>query len=417
MIQEQPGRVVIRDVAIIDASGREPEGRHDLLVEDGHIASIGAVGSLGSDVITLDGTGCTLLPGLTDAHVHFALIGQKGDHGGDPWILHVLAVSQVIEGALQEGFTTVRDAGGLEPTWAQAVAVGALAGPRILPSASPISQTGGHADDRQRHQAIHASDTIPGLVAGLVVADGVDEVRKAAREQLRRGATQIKLMASGGVISPTDPFDSLQLSVAEIAAAVEVARGWGTYVMAHCHTSPAVEMALEAGVRSIEHASLLEPQTAARMAAAGAFMVPTLQTMEFFLAHRDLLDLPAEKLALAEDIAAHAYLSIGIARDAGVKLGSGSDVVGPWQGRRGEELVYKARVLGAHEAIISATRVNAELFGMADQIGTVEPGKRADLLLVKGQPLDDISLLAEPDNVTLVLQAGSVVKDLEGRSG
>ena len=120
--------------------------------------------------------------------------------------MHVLAVSRFIEGALQEGFTTVRDAGGLEPTWAHAVGSGALRGPRILPSASPISQTGGHADDRQRHEAIHASQTIPGLVAGMVVADGADEVRKAAREQLRRGATQIKLMASGGIISPDRPL-------------------------------------------------------------------------------------------------------------------------------------------------------------------------------------------------------------------
>ncbi len=196
-----------------------------------------------------------------------------------------------------------------------------------------------------------------------------------------------------------------------------MARSWGTYVMAHCHTSPAVEMALQAGVRSIEHGSLLEPETAARMAVAGAFMVPTLQTMEFFLAHRDLMDLPPEKLALAEDVAARAYESISIARDAGVKLGSGSDVVGPWQGRRGEELMYKARVLGAHEAIVSATRINAELFGLDAEIGTIESGKRADLLLVKGQPLDDIGLLAEPDNVTLVMQDGAVVKDIDGRLG
>ena len=412
----QQGRVVIRDVAIIDGSGREPEGRHDVVIEDGRIARIGSAGSLAGDVATVDGTGCTLLPGLTDAHVHLALIGRKGDHGSDPWIMHVLAVSQVIEAALQEGFTTVRDAGGLEPAWAQAVASGALNGPRILPSASPISQTGGHADDRQRHEALHASETIPGLVAGMVVADGADEVRRAAREQLRRGATQIKLMASGGIISPTDPFDSLQLSVAEIAAAVEVARSWGTYVMAHCHTTPAVEMALAAGVRSIEHGSLLEPETAARMAAVGAFMVPTLQTMEFFLAHRDLLDVPADKVAMAQDVAARAYQSVAIARDAGVKVASGSDVVGPWQGRRGEELVYKARVLGAHEAIISATRINAELFGMADEIGTVEVGKRADLVLVEGQPLDEIEALADPERLSVVLRDGEVVKDSGGRA-
>lgn len=420
MSSEHPTRIVIADVAVIDATGREPEGRHDVFVEDGHISRISPTGGESGSapgVRVIDGSGCTLLPGLTDAHVHFALIGRKGDHGSDTWIMHVLAVAEFIEAALQEGFTTVRDAGGLEPAWAHAVGAGALRGPRILPSGSAISQTGGHADDRQRHEALHHSQTIPGLVAGHEVVDGIDEVRRAAREQLRRGATQIKLMASGGVISPTDPLESLQLSVAEIAVAVEVARSWGTYVMAHCHTSPAIEMALDAGVRSIEHGSMLDPETAARIAAEGAFMVPTLQTMESFLAFPDRMGLAPEKVARLGGFAAQAYRSLELARDAGVKLASGSDVVGPWQGRRGEELMYKARVLGAHRAIISATRVNAELFGLADEIGTVEAGKRADLVLVKGQPLDDIALLAEPENVKVVLQDGAVVKDSEGRFG
>jgi imidazolonepropionase-like amidohydrolase len=168
-------------------------------------------------------------------------------------------------------------------------------------------------------------------------------------------------------------------------------------------------------VRSIEHGSLLEPETAARIAAEGAFMVPTLQTMESFLAHPDRMGLAPEKTALLDDFASQAYASVEVAHRAGVKLASGSDVVGPWQGRRGEELLYKARVLGAHQAIISATRVNAELFMLEDEIGTVEPGKRADLVLVQGQPLDDIALVAEPDNVVLVLQDGTVVKDRDGR--
>jgi imidazolonepropionase-like amidohydrolase len=417
MSTEHSGRTVIRDVALIDATGREPEGRTDVLVENGRIAGIGALGELASDVVAIDGAGTTLTPGLSDAHVHFALVGVKGDHGTDPWITHVLTVAQVVEGALQEGFTTVRDAGGLEPAWAQAIAAGKLAGPRVLPAGSAISQTGGHGDERQRHEALHHGQTIPGLVAGMAVVDGVDEVRRAAREQLRRGATQIKLMASGGVISPTDPLDSLQLSVAEIAVAVEVARSWGTYVMAHCHTTPSVEMALDAGVRSIEHGSMLEPETARRIAAEGAFMVPTLQTMESFVAHPDRMGLAPEKVALLGGFIEQAYRSVATARDAGVKLASGSDVVGPWQGRRGEELMYKARVLGAHGALISATRTNAELFMLDHEIGTVEVGKRADLILVKGQPLDDIALMAEPDNVVVVLQGGTVVKDRERRLG
>lgn len=417
MLVDQSDRLVIRDVALIDATGREPEGRLDVLIEGGRISQVGGVGEVAADVAVIDGAGTTLLPGLTDAHVHLALIGVRGDHGTDPWVMHVLDVSTVIEDALQEGFTTVRDAGGLEPVWAQAVASGKLRGPRILPAGSPLSQTGGHGDDRQRHEELHRGQTIPGLVAAMALADGIDEVVRAAREQLRRGATQIKLMASGGIISPTDPLHSLQLSVAEIAAVVDVARSWGTYVMAHCHTTPSIEMALDAGVRSIEHGSILEPATAARIAAEGAFMVPTLQTMESFSAHPDRMGLAPEKIALLDGFVQQAYRSVEVARDAGVRLASGSDVVGPWQGRRGEELMYKARVLGAHEAIISATRTNAELFMLEDEIGTVEAGKRADLVLVKGQPLDDIALMAEPDNVVVVLQDGAVVKDREDRLG
>jgi imidazolonepropionase-like amidohydrolase len=416
-----PTRLVIRDVAVLDATGREPEGRGDVLVEDGLIRRIGGpgrglVGDTTGGVGTIDGAGCTLMPGLMDAHVHLALIGTRGDHGSDPWIGHVLRVARFIEDALDEGFTTVRDAGGLEPAWAASVAAGQLRGPRILPSGSAISQTGGHADDRQRHESAHASVTIPGLVAGHVIADGIDEVRRAAREQLRRGATQVKLMASGGIISPTDPFDSLQLSQEEIAVAVEVARGWGSYVMAHCHTSPAVDMAVAAGVRSVEHGSLLEPETAARMAAAGTFLVPTLQTMEVFAAYPDRMGLAPEKVARLRAVAEAAYLSVAVARDAGVAIASGSDVVGPWQGRRGEELVYKARVLGAHGALISATRTNAQLFGLAESLGTIEEGKIADLVLVRGEPLDSIGVLADPANIAVVLQGGSVVKDPEGRT-
>ena len=408
-------RIVIRDVAVLDATGREPSGRQDVLVEDGRISRIGRDLMLAPDVGSIDGGGCTLLPGLTDAHVHFALIGPRGDHGADSWVAHVLAVSRMVEGAIEEGFTTVRDAGGLEPAWAEAVARGLLSGPTILPSGSVISQTGGHGDQRLRHHGEQASSTIPGLVAGHVIADGIDEVRWAAREQLRRGATQVKLLASGGIVSPTDPFDSVQLSLAEIGVAVEVARGWGTYVMAHCHTSPAIDVAVEAGVRSIEHASILEAATAARMAERGAFMVPTLQALESLAAHPDRWGLPPEKVLRLRDVADSAYRSIETARSAGVDIASGSDVVGPWQGRRGEELVYKSRVLGPHEAIISATRTNARLFGLDERIGTVEEGKQADIVLVIGEPLNDVAILAEPSSFRVVIRDGVVAKDSEGR--
>ncbi len=409
--------LIIRDVAVLDGTGREPTGRNDVLVENGRVASIQPTGSSlpTRDASTVDGAGCTLLPGLTDAHVHFALIGPHGDHGAEDWVSHVLRVGAMISTALDEGFTTVRDAGGLDPAWARAVSAGLLRGPRILPSGSVLSQTGGHGDLRAQHESLHAAASIPGLVARPEIVDGANEVRRLAREQLRKGATQVKLLASGGIVSPTDPFDSLQFSRDEMAAAVEVARSWGTYVLAHCHTSPAVDVALDAGVRSIEHGSILSPSTARRMADQGAFMVPTLQALEMLATYPERWSLAPEKVARLRSIADHAAESVRIAEEAGVAIGSGSDVVGPWQGRRGEEIVLKARILGAHKAILSATSTNAALFNLNDRIGTIEPGRDADLILVAGEPLDHVELLADPGSIPLVIQAGVIVKDSEGR--
>jgi len=408
--------LLVRDVAIVDATHPEPSARTDVLLRDGQIAAIGGAAA-GDGVSTVDGSGCTLLPGLTDAHVHLALVTADVLPSSESWIAHVLRVAHMINGALEEGFTTVRDAGGLEPAWARAVADGLLVGPRILPSGSVISQTGGHGDLRAAHEAVHGGGSIPGLVAMPEIVDGPDAVRRAAREQLRRGATQIKLLASGGIVSPTDPFDSNQLSVAEIAAAVEAAADWGTYVLAHCHTSPAIERAIEAGVRSIEHASILEPQTAARMAERGTFMVPTLQALEMLARFPERWHLSPEKVARLRSVRDTARDSVVLAADAGVAIGSGSDVVGPWQGRRGEEIVLKAEILGPHRAITSATATNAALFRMADRIGTVEVGKEADLILVEGDPLADVGLLADPSCIPVVIQAGRVVKDATGRGG
>jgi imidazolonepropionase-like amidohydrolase len=247
------------------------------------------------------------------------------------------------------------------------------------------------------------------------VVDGADEVRRAVREQLRRGATQIKLLASGGIVSPTDPFDSIQLSPDEIAAAVEAAADWDTYVLAHCHTSPAIERAIEAGVRSIEHASILDPETAARMAERGTFVVPTLQALEMLAAYPERWNVTPDKVARLQSVRDEAFQSVAIADAAGVAIGSGSDVVGPWQGRRGEEIRIKAGILGAHKAISSATATNAELFRMADRIGTVEVGKDADLILVDGDPLTNVGLLADPSCIPIVLKGGQVVKDAAQR--
>jgi imidazolonepropionase-like amidohydrolase len=339
--------------------------------------------------------------------VHFGLTAT-GDQ--DPLESHVSYVLKVVENirlALDEGFTTVRDAGGLDPAYALAVESGQISGPRILPSGSFLSITGGHGDHRSPWSDV-VTPSIPGLVAHAELVDGVDAVRLAARTQLRRGATQVKLFASGGVMSPTDPLDSLQFTVEELAAAVHEAKAFGKYAMAHCHTSAAMNNALDAGVRSIEHGSILDEQTARKMADQEAYLVPTLVIIELLAR---MPELPEVSRAKMEIVHGETAASVMVAQAAGVHIGSGSDLLGPRQRRRAGELVEKAKHVGPMGAIVSATRTNAELFRLQDHIGTLAEGKDADLILVNGDPLADIAVLVDARKIPFVVKSGVVVKD------
>lgn len=401
--------LLLEDATLIDGNGGDPRANVSVLVEDGRIARVAAAGAIespdGGKTIHCDGM--MLMPGLTDAHVHFGLTESGAHEPPESHVSYVLKVIENIRIALDEGFTTVRDAGGLDCAYALAVESGQIAGPRILPSGSFLSQTGGHGDQRPRFEEQRAP-SIPGLVAHTEICDSADEVRRAARMQIRRGATQVKLMASGGIMSPNDPLESLQFTVEEMAAAVHEARSFGKYVMAHCHTSGAINNALEAGVRSIEHGSMLDETTAKRMAAADAYVVPTLVIFEILARASAIPEFSRAKLEL---VRREAGRSVQTAMAANVHIASGSDLLGPKQRRRGSEIVEKAKHLGAMGAIVSATKTNAELFEMADRIGTIEEGKDADLVLVAGDPVADIALLADATNIRVVVQAGRIVKD------
>jgi imidazolonepropionase-like amidohydrolase len=378
-----------------------------VLVEDGVIGRIADAGGVEAPegCRTIDCGGRTLMPGLTDAHVHFGLT-DDGTRTPESHVSYVLKVVENIRIALQEGFTTVRDAGGLDPAYALAVEVGQIAGPRILPSGSFISQTGGHGDQRFRFSD-DGPPSIPGLVAHSEICDGPDEVRRAARKQIRRGATQVKLMVSGGVMSPNDPLESLQFSVEEMAAAVAEAASFGTYVMAHAHTSGAINRALDAGVGSLEHASILDVATARRVAALGAYIVPTLVIFEILARSERVPEFSRRKL---DTVRGQAAASLRVALDAGVAVGSGSDLLGPAQRRRASEIAEKAKHIGPLDAIVSATKTNAALFRLDDRIGTIEEGKDADLIVVDGDPLADIGVLVDARNILIVVKGGQVVK-------
>jgi imidazolonepropionase-like amidohydrolase len=401
--------LLLNDATLLDCTGRDPQPHMSVLVDDGRIARIGAAGSIApSDgARSIDLGGRTLMPGLTDAHVHLGLVAAGANPPPESHVSYVMKVVENIRIALDEGFTTVRDAGNLDPAYALAVEQKQIVGPRILPAGSFLSITGGHGDQRFRFEE-RGAESMPGLVAHSEICDGIDAVRAAARRQLRRGATQVKLMASGGVMSPNDPLESLQFTVEEMAAAVHEANAFGKYVMAHCHTSGAMNNALEAGVRSIEHGSILDESTAKRMAAQQAFLVPTVVILEILARSGQVPEFSRAKM---ETVRGETAGSVATALRAGVKIGSGSDLLGPRQSRRASEIAEKAKHLGAMGAIVSATKTNAELFRLQDRIGTLEEGKDADLIVVDGDPLNDVACLVDAANVRLVVKRGDVVKD------
>ena len=405
---------VLWNATLIDGTGRDPQPAMAVVVEGERIARVASTEALTRprDAELIDCEGLCLLPGLTDAHVHLGIVGTDMTGGGrEPAAVLALRIARVIEETLDAGYTTVRDAGGIDGGWAHAVRAGLLRGPHILPSGAMLSQTGGHGDWRPRF-ADDAPATVPGLFAQPAICDGPDAVRRAAREQLRRGATQLKVMASGGAMSPTDELDQAQFTVEELAAAVHEAEAAGTYVLAHAYGPRAIANALEAGVASIEHGNFIDEATAAAMKERSASLVPTLVTYEMIDRHGEAQGVPENNVRKIRQAKAKGAEALSIARDAGLTIGSGSDLLGAMQPFKTTELSLKAEVIGAMGAIVSATATNARIFGLDDQIGTVEEGKQANLIVVQGNPVDDIKVLEAAENVKLVVKQGSVLKRL-----
>ena len=402
----------LRGALLIDGSGDAPVPDAVVVVEGERIESVGHRAPQGEDV---DLRGLTLVPGLIDAHVHLTLVDLADEEGKrTPAAVMAAKIFHVCRLTLEAGFTTVRDAGGADGGIAQVTASGLLPGPRIYPSGPLIVQTGGHGDLRLPwdHHA-HGTDIhgVAGLFQIATIADGPDAARHAAREHFRRGATQLKVCVSGGVVSINDSLEDTQLTVDELRAVVEEAAARHTYVLAHAHNNDGMRNALAAGVRSIEHATFLDEATAQEILAAGAYVVPTLAVAHLMTNEWREWGLTEEIAARITGIEEAMSNAVRIAHEAGIPLGSGSDLLGPEQNRRGLEIVLKARLIGAMNAIVSATRVNAELMNIDHEVGTVHAGKRADLVAFDGNPLDDPWVLDDPDRCVFVMQGGKVVKD------
>ncbi|MGH8011058.1 MAG: amidohydrolase family protein [Candidatus Binataceae bacterium] len=403
--------LLIHNCTLIDCTGRDPVTRAWVLLDGGKIARVGSgAAPRMPDAVEIDAAGRTLMPGLIDAHAHLSIVGDHSDPRRIPAPVYALQVAREIEQTLTDGFTTVRDAGGLDWGYKEAVRRGLVRGPRLFVSNGPLSQTGGHGDQRPRTQ-LNPDQQVPGVWWIGLVVDGPDQLRWAAREMMRRGADQVKVMANGGCMSPTDELRSTQYTVAELRAAVEEAAAQGKYVMAHTYTAASMMNCLDAGVRTLEHGNFLDAAVAERMARTGAFLVPTITTYEMLAAEGRELHYASTMIDKIDDALRGAYQALKIAYEAGIKIGSGSDVLGFHQRKKSMEPRFKSTVMKPMDCLLATTRTNAAIVGAEDQIGTVEQGKLADLLLIDGNPLDDLAILSDRERIHLVILGGEIVTD------
>ena len=393
------------------AAGALVDGMH-VLVEDDRVKEVSDRPITASGATAIDLRGRTLMPGLVDSHVHVnAASVDVSQNAVQPSSLAALRARRIMGEMLQRGFTTVRDVGGADIGLAHGVQEGLIDGPRLVQCGKALGMTGGHTDFRAR------ADDRPEVFAERVgsmgrLVDGVDAIRRACREEIKAGAQFIKIMANGGVASPNDPIHALGYSRDEIRAAVEEAEMAGSYVSAHLYTDKAISRAVECGVHSLEHCNLIQAATAKAAAAAGAIAVPTLVAYEGLAMDGAKLGLKPESVAKIETVRTGGMESLGIMRDAGLPMAYGSDLLGGLGKYQSMEFEIRARVLPIADILRSATIIGAQLCFLEGQIGVLAAGSYADLLVLDGDPLADIDVLAKGgQHIRAIMRDGQFFKN------
>lgn len=418
---QTPGRpLLLTNLRYFDGKTlRMQEGR-DILIQGGRITDFPANGQGPTDAERIDCGGRAVIPGLIDAHWHSTLVGvtQLQAMSADIGFVHLMAGRQA-QATLMRGFTTVRDTGG--PAFGLKLAIdrGVIAGPRILASGAMISQTSGHGDFRMVGDLPRADGDLAYIekVGVAAIADGRAEVLRRTREQLMKGASQIKIMAGGGVTSLYDPLESLQFTEDEMSAAVEAAADWGTYVCAHVYTSQGIQRALKAGVKSIEHGQLANLETARMMRDAGAWW-----SIQPFLSDEDANPKSdPRQQAKADEVATGTVRAFDMGRAEGVNMAFGTDVLMNPAGAasQGRQLAKLTRFMPPLEALRMATGAAGNLLAMSGEratydgpLGVIAAGALADLLVVDGDPTSSLDWLGEPDaSLRLILKGGRIYKD------
>lgn len=400
--------ILFENCRLIDGVSDEACGDMHVLVEGNIIREVSDRPITAAGARRIDLKGRTLMPGLIDAHVHVYAIhlNQEKTRGMPHTLMTAHAIPRVRD-MLMRGFTTVRDVAGGDWGMKTAIDSGIVEGPRLFVSGRALSQTGGHGDHRFRTDESVPCACTSALDIMTRIADGPDQIRLLAREELRKGADHLKIMVSGGVGSPHDHLENTQYTPEEIRAAVEEAAARGTYVAAHSYTSKSMRRAVENGVRTIEHGNFVDAETAAFMAERGAYMVPTLICYRESADNADAYGLrPEVKRKLAEVNEAGSRM-LEICRDAGLRMGFGTDLMGEMIAAQSKEFTLRGDVLKPMDIIRSATAINAEILGQTGRLGCIQPGALADLIVVDGDPSADIGLLEESRHaIQLIMKDG-----------
>lgn len=407
--------MTIRNARVVDAGADTICEPLDIVIQNGRITATGpgVAGTCSAGVETLDVGGRYVLPGLIDCHAHPFLADTNISRLSDvPPTLMSARAGNILNAMLMRGFTSVRDAAGGDWGIKQAVEEGTIAGPRMFIAGRALSQTGGHGDFRALTDDEHPCPCSHALAYTAKIADGVDEVRKSVREELRKGADQIKIMVSGGVSSPHDPLECDQYSREEIRVIVEEARRRGTYVMAHAYGASAIKAAVECGVRSIEHGNLVDAEVAGIMAQHGAFMVPTLVTYTVLAETGTASGWSDDMLAKLSRVKNEGLNSIRLCREAGVKLGFGTDLLGDSFDHQSREFLIRSEVETPAQTIASATLINAEILNRSGELGVIAPGALADILVLDGNPLADLGVLQDQGaHMPVIMKGGRMYKN------
>jgi len=400
---------ILENANVVDLENGVILADQNLVLENGFIRELCEAKPSHSDANRINLKGSYVIPGLIDAHVHVtAYTANLGELPRQSPMYVAARAAKVLGGMLSRGFTTVRDVGGAEFGLAQSVEEGLISGPRLLYGGKALSASGGHGDHRS--MGVDRSDETYAQVSLGRRCDGVDEVRRAARDEIRRGAHHIKIMANGGISSPTDRITSDQFSEEEIAAIVDEANMANLYVVSHTYTARSVARAVRNGVRSIEHGNLLDEETVALMKGAGSYLTPTLSCF------RALAEVGAEsgfpkdrmdKIKLVLDSGLHA---VELAYRAGVPMAYGTDLIGPMHSRQLHEFELRADVVPPLDLLRAATSTAAELVRLEHEIGHVKENYRADLNILSANPLDKGVLESFADHLRFVIQGGAVVK-------